>query len=89
MNSWKQLDKNRVYKNHPAGFLIIKPKTCVGTTPFLCPVCDLFMRNNEDVVYHAIYKCCSHCATRWAEGSNREKWLQGWRPTEDELKEYR
>jgi len=89
MNNWKNLDKDRVYKKHPNGFLIVKPKVYTSVVPFVCPVCNLFMRNDEDAMYYTKYVCCSCCAIKWAEGGNKEKWLNGWRPPKNELKEFR
>jgi len=85
--TWEKLDDTRVFYKHPDGFIVIKQKDNKKLImPFVCPVCNTFMREMNDSDYYRIFECCSHCAMKWAEGINREKWLSGWRPSKDEIK---
>ncbi len=51
--------------------------------PLTCPVCNFFMKTDLDVFYWNIYECCHECGVTWAEGPNKEKWIKGWRPSEE------
>jgi len=56
-------------------------------TPLDCPVCKFFMMTDEDLQYFNEYKCCKECGITWAEGPNKEKWKEGWRPNPDVINE--
>jgi hypothetical protein len=90
MNSWKKLDNDRVYYTHNSGFKVIKPSSNnFVTIPFVCPVCELFMKDTNDTLSYAEYECCTRCKITWAEGFNKERWHTGWRPSEEEIKQYK
>mgnify|MGYP001568265205 FL=1 len=93
MPKWYSCDKKRLMKKIPLildNLILIKPKKMSRKiVPFLCPVCKLYMRNKDDMIYYQEYECCSHCAIKWAEGINKNKWInEKWRPSKKELKEY-
>jgi|1_EtaG_2_1085319.scaffolds.fasta_scaffold00061_66 hypothetical protein len=49
-----------------------------------CPVCQITMNTADDYSYIRRFKCCSECGMKWAEPM-REKWLSGWRPSDEEV----
>jgi hypothetical protein len=54
--------------------------------PFYCPNCNILLRNLEDEQSYRDFFCCNFCADIWAR-PNKEKWLSGWRPAEDVIKQ--
>lgn len=72
---------------HPAGFYV---KQCEDTdkVPLDCPVCDLSLRDQSDVLSYTTYMCCSECKVTWAE-PNRTRWKEGWRPSKEKISKYR
>jgi len=87
-SKWKDFDQNRIYTEHHNGFIIIKPKNITKKiVPFICPVCNFFMRNEDDVSYYYKYDCCSSCSIHWAE-KHKHKWVAGWRPKKQEIEKY-
>lgn len=83
---WYSFDKARLAKNHKSGFLIIKPKKA-NVIPFVCPVCNMIMRRNDDITSYHEYKACFSCST-YLVIPNKNKWAKGWRPTKEEIKQY-
>jgi len=84
MGDWYPLPGSRIARKHPSGFLIVMPEDCQGPVPLECPVCELLLRDREDVISYNKRECCSHCELMWAY-SNSEKWEKGWRPDQDEI----
>ena len=66
------------------GFFIIQEKS-ENDVPLICPVCDFFIGTDQDVFYYTQHKCCFECSIKWAEGHNKEKWKNGWRPSKEEI----
>jgi len=85
-NRWHLFDKDRIARNHKSGFLIIKPKKN-NVIPFVCPLCDLLMRNQNDILSYHKNKVCFSCETHLLI-PNKKKWDTGWRPTKQQIKEY-
>ena len=56
--------------------------------PLDCPVCKLAMRRQGDLDMYDVYACCEDCSLRFAQ-PNREKWLAGWRPTNEAIEQHR
>lgn len=81
---WRDLGSYRLIGDHPSGFVIVRPKDDKSPTPFDCPVCTRRMRLQVDIDMFVEHKCCDSCAIRWAIPRNKE-WLEGWRPTHEEL----
>lgn len=81
-DEWEDTRDGKLRKLHPFGFMVIKPVNDESYVPFECPVCDQTMRFATDPHAYAKYKCCSTCATMWAEG-HRDEWEEGWRPDPD------
>ena len=85
-NRWYSFDDSRIAKNHKSGFLIIKPKKAKAI-PFVCPICNLIMRKNNDIICYYKNKSCFSCMT-YLIIPNKKRWDDGWRPTEKQIKEY-
>ena len=67
-------------------YAVLKPDN-FKMIPLDCPVCKFFMLKDDDIQYYNEYACCKECAITWAEGPNKEKWKEGWRPADDTVKE--
>ena len=48
-----------------------------------CPVCGSFPKNIKDDVSLIKFECCRKCFIKFVEG-REERWLQGWRPNENQ-----
>ena len=84
MSEWKNYIKNREIFHHPDGFYVIRPAELQEKQPLFCPLCDGIMRSNFDEDSFEKFGCCDSCATTWAY-PNRKKWLDGWRPSPEEI----
>ncbi len=85
MNKWKQYFDDRIYRDDKT-VIIIAPKEFEEPIPLFCPVCEFCIKSPEDILYYKKFCCCTLCAFKWAE-INSEKWLSGWRPSQEEIKE--
>tara|TARA_E500000331_G_scaffold350072_1_gene394345 strand:- start:601 stop:873 length:273 start_codon:yes stop_codon:yes gene_type:complete len=72
---------------HPSGFYV-KKVDAEGKIPLDCPVCNLSIRDQQDIMSYSTYQCCTECKITWVE-PNLAKWQSGWRPSEDKLVKYR
>ena len=77
------LNKEVIY--HKEGFVIIKDNL-VEVPPISCDVCGFFMKSTVDSQSWREYQCCRECAITWAEGPNKKKWLEGWRPSKKAIR---
>lgn len=84
MREWKKYTKDRYICQHSDGFYIIIPESIQERHPLFCPVCDTIMRSQLDEVSYKNFNCCDSCATFWAY-PNKSKWIEGWRPTPEEV----
>lgn len=50
-----------------------------------CNVCNLSFTSPEDSEEYKRFGCCSPCANTWAY-SHKEIWMDGWRPTAEQIK---
>lgn len=66
------------------GFVVIKPVDAGPSVPLCCPLCDTMMRNRDDEEAYWDFTCCHLCALAWAH-ARREKWKEGWRPSQGEI----
>lgn len=82
--NWKPYFGERLILEHPDGFFIIKPEGYVRQFPLFCTVCDHVMRPEIDKESYEKFSCCDSCATMWAY-PNKEKWKEGWRPSQKDL----
>ena len=91
MNSgWKKFSKGRICKEHENGFLIIKPENSNDAVPLECPLCELLLTDADDLFYYNVYKVCSHCAIKFSEGANKEKWMkENWRPEKEIVEKFK
>ena len=74
-------------EKHPMGFYIRK-ESYKDKVPLDCPVCELTIRDQEDIMSYTTHECCSECKMVWAE-PNYDKWKEGWRPTDEKISKYR
>ncbi len=82
---WKQYTQNRLIAKNKSGFFVIIPSEMSKGTPIFCPVCSFIMSSHYDEKTYEEYSCCDACSSEWAR-RNKSKWLDGWRPTEEEIK---
>tara|TARA_Y100001938_G_scaffold135046_1_gene196231 strand:- start:896 stop:1276 length:381 start_codon:yes stop_codon:yes gene_type:complete len=47
-----------------------------------CSVCGAYPKKSMDDVCLTKFECCNKCYIKYVEG-RKERWLQGWRPNED------
>ncbi len=81
---WKHYTKSRLIAKHPSGFYVIKPEDYDPGDPIFCPLCERIMNASFDEEAYKKFQCCDTCASFWAH-PNKDKWLQGWRPTSEEV----
>jgi len=51
-----------------------------------CPVCGNFPRKSMDDVCLVKFECCAQCYVQYVE-DREERWLKGWRPKSNEIKQ--
>jgi len=56
--------------------------------PMFCPICDFVMENYSDHDHYKNYDCCKRCFLKFVE-FRKKKWLEGWRPTKEEIDSYK
>ena len=78
--------KDRLIEEHPDGFVIIVPVGAEPPIPLACTLCDHVMRSRDDENSHYEFGCCDRCARLWAH-PRRQAWSDGWRPSEEQVKE--
>jgi len=54
--------------------------------PFFCPVCEQVLSNTLDIESYHDVKCCRDCENDFVD-KNRVKWLEGWRPSKNEIED--
>ncbi len=72
---------------HKLGFYV-KKVDLKNKIPLDCPVCELTIRDQTDILAYSDYECCNDCKIVWAE-PNSERWKDGWRPSEEKISKYR
>lgn len=81
---WLPLDAFRLMKNHPSGFIIVKPKDEPDSTPLFCSICGFPNLTPDDVISFKENSCCSSCSLRWVD-MRRKEWQAGWRPSAEDV----
>ena len=87
MNKWEIYPKNRKIQ-HKEDYILIVPfgySECIEEMPLFCEVCEFRYILKQDEESYKLFRCCSSCADNWAY-SNKQKWVEGWRPTEEQIK---
>lgn len=74
-------------RRHNCGFYI-KMADEIDAIPLDCPVCNLSMRDQQDILSYEKFECCTECKMSWAE-PNSQKWATGWRPSKEKIDKYR
>ena len=64
------------------GGVFISEKLITKESKRSCPVCDTYSFKSNDDVYMAKFDCCEKCYIQWVE-NREERWLKGWRPTNE------
>jgi len=72
---------------HPMGFYI-KSSEQIDRVPLDCPICELTIRDQTDMLAFMNYDCCEECKVTWAEPYS-EQWKSGWRPSKSKIDKYR
>lgn len=72
-------------KNENVLEVIYSKKNNDEIIPLFCPNCNLIMKDCNDPLSYRKYKVCTRCSIQWAEGLNEKKWLNGWRPSKEEV----
>lgn len=81
---WKNYIGDRLIAD-AGDFFVIVPKEKSAAQPLFCGVCSGIMRTSLDEDAYKKFTCCDSCATLWAY-PNRDRWILGWRPSEDEVR---
>ena len=86
----KQQIGNKHFYEDKNGFLVMEPdrSRCDQHIPLECPVCELLMKDYTDVIIYQEWSCCDYCYITWA-ASNKDKWEDGWRPSQKEVSDFR
>ena len=70
------------------GARIVVENKLANRVPLSCPTCKILIRDKDDVVAIGSYDCCRLCEIEVAY-PNKAAWLQGWRPSGDDLEAIR
>ena len=84
MEQWKPYPKNRKICFEEEYAIIVPEAPLENGMPLFCEVCDFAFFSIDDEKSYSEFKCCSMCADEWAY-AYKEKWKNGWRPTEDQM----
>lgn len=49
-----------------------------------CPVCRRYSFRTRDDLYMNKFKACFGCYVQYIEGGREERWINGWRPQEEQ-----
>lgn len=78
----KQVKSEKVEVN---GILLSK-KLLIRDNKRQCPVCEIYSFVPKDDLYMNKFGCCHKCYVQWVE-DREERWLTGWRPNAETVKE--
>ena len=84
----RELDqsKNTLPETVARGDVIIKKKSRKEKKERTCPVCKTYSFSRRDDLYMNRFKCCERCYIFFVE-HREERWREGWRPDEDQVKD--
>jgi len=80
-----EIINNKKFKYISDNIILVLPQSKIDFRPLFCPVCKFAMSNYADFSSYDSLSCCDFCAKKWGE-RNRKKWLSGWRPSKDDIK---
>ena len=80
---WLSVSEPRT-RVHDQGFLIVETDAEVDWVPLDCPVCELSLRDTDDVRAFYRVECCRDCELHFVQ-PNMGRWSDGWRPSEKEI----
>lgn len=89
MTEWKDYPNDRKVCDK-GNYVVIIPNAYLEndskkSMPIFCDVCGIRFGQIDDEETYKKFTCCSACADNWAY-SNKEKWISGWRPSQEEIK---
>lgn len=59
--NWKEASNNRLFFEHPDGFIVLKPKGDFSLVPLFCPKCKMQMKTVDDAHSFRRSECCFEC----------------------------
>lgn len=87
MSEWEPYINDRlVLRFDDLKLYVIKPNDDEVCAPVCCTVCEMMMSTPLDEETWKRFGCCERCANEWAYKRAKE-WEDGWRPTEQEIKQ--
>lgn len=78
----KQLTNEQSREKVDLGGILIPKKLINKNTQKICSVCNEYSFNKADDVYLIKFNTCHKCYVQYIE-DREQKWMSGWRPTED------
>jgi hypothetical protein len=87
VDNWKNISADRKMKKLKK-YSLVMPKADIAVIPLECPVCEILMSSLEDTLAYQEYNCCRGCELMWVY-PNKTRWLTGWRPPVEQLKQYK
>jgi hypothetical protein len=84
---WQEYPRNRKI-SYRGDHVVIIPESRENSSnnmSLFCDVCHIRFARKEDEKSYQMFECCSSCADTWAY-SNSEKWKNGWRPSQEQIK---
>ena len=69
------------------GDIVIKKRIRKHKASRTCPVCKTYSFSGRDDLYMNRFDCCEQCYIFFVV-NREERWEEGWRPDEDQVKEY-
>lgn len=68
--------------------VLIEEGAMDDVVPHDCPVCQLVFRDIDDVMSYENWECCTDCRDQFVY-QDKEAWLSGKRPTEEQIEKFR
>jgi hypothetical protein len=56
--------------------------------PAFCPLCECVMKGTKSIATYYDFQCCVNCWIEWIDG-REEKWKSGWRPTTEQVENFK
>ena len=78
---YKSVDSSTIDEDQIEGIFISK-KLLRRESKRSCPVCNVYSFKSNDDVYMSKFDSCFKCYVKWVE-NREERWLKGWRPTNE------
>ena len=82
----EDLNNNRILIKVSQDVSVVVPKENFSFCPRDCPVCGLSIGDTDSANTYLKHRACKSCYLNWGE-ARKEEWANGWRPTEEQVKE--